>query len=202
MSGDNPILFYFDYVSPFSYLASRLIDEVAAKHGRDTDWRCISVNQIFRELNATPPGIAPRKSSYMFKDLIRLATYFDIPISMPKKFPVACGSARQAFYHIRATDPELAKAFASALLESYWTRGLDIGERDGVLAAVAGIGVNEALLSVAMQDAEAKQQVKQEAADAATHGLFGVPFMIADGEAFFGVDRIEFLDRFLGEKSP
>ena len=200
MSGGNPILFYFDYISPFSYLASRLIDKVAAKHGRDTDWRCISVNQIFRELNATPPGIAPRKSDYTFKDLTRLAAYFDIPISIPKKFPVACGPARQAFYHIKATDPELARAFASALLESYWTRGLDIGEQDGVLAAAAGTGVNETLLAAAMQDVEAKQQVKQEAADAATHGLFGVPFMVADGEAFFGADRIEFLDRFLAEK--
>ena len=201
MNDANPILFYFDYISPFSYLASRLIDDVAAKHGRDTDWRCISVSQIFRELDATPPGIAPRKSTYAFKDLARLAAYLEIPINTPKKFPVACGPARQAFYHIKAGDPALAKAFASALLEGYWHRGLDIGEPDGMRAAVAETGVDDALLAAALENADAKQQVKQEADDAAAHDLFGVPFMVADGEPFFGADRIEFLDRFLAAKA-
>ena len=201
MSGDNPILFYFDYISPTSYLASRLIDKVADKHGRDTDWRCISVNQIFRELNATPPAIAPRKSTYVSRDLARLSEYFGIPIEVPKKFPVACGPARQAFYHIKATDSALAKAFASALLEGYWIRGLDIGEPDGIQAAMADSGVDEEMLAAAFENAEAKQQVKQEAEDAAAYDLFGVPFMVADGEPFFGADRIEFLDRFLAEKA-
>ncbi len=201
MSNDSPILFYFDYISPFSYLASRQIEDVAAKHGRDTDWRCISVNQVFRELEVTPAGIAPRKSTYLFKDLARQAAYFNIPINMPKMFPVACGPARQAFYHINATDPALAKAFASALLEGYWNRGLDIGEPDGMRAAIVETSVDEEMLAAALENAEAKQQVKQETDGAAAHDLFGVPFMVADGEPFFGADRIEFLDRFLAEKA-
>ena len=201
MSNDSPILFYFDYVSPFSYLASSQIEEVAAKHGRATDWRCISVNQVFRELKVTPAGIAPRKSTYLFKDLARQAAYFGIPINIPEKFPVACGPARQAFYHIKAADPALAKAFALALLEGYWNRGLDIGEPEGVCAAIAETGVDEVMLATALENAEAKQQAKKEADDAAVHDLFGVPFMIADGEPFFGADRIEFLDRFLTERA-
>ena len=200
MSNDSTIIFYFDYISPFSYLASCLIEDVAARHGRDTDWRCISVNQIFRELEVMPAGIAPRKSTYLFKDLARQATYFNISFNMPNKFPVACGPARQAFYHIKATNPALAKLFALALLEGYWNRGLDIGEPDGVRAAIAETGVDEVMLTEALENAEAKQQVKQEADNAATHDLFGVPFIVADGETFFGADRIEFLDRFLAER--
>jgi len=199
MGNDSSILFYFDYISPFSYLASRMIDNVATRHGRETDWRCISVNQVFRELEVTPPGIAPRKSTYIFKDLARQADYFEIPINMPKKFPVACGPARQAFYHIKAADPVLAKAFASSLLEAYWNRGIDISEPEGVRAAATDTGVDEAMLAAALENVEAKRQVQQEAIDAAAHDLFGVPFIVVDGEPFFGADRIDYLERFLVE---
>lgn len=201
MNSSNPILFYFDYLSPFSYLASRLIEDVAAKHQRQTDWRCISVNQIFRELEATPPGIAPRKSGYMFRDFARQADHYGIPVRMPQTFPVACGPARQAFYHIKASDPALAKAFAGALLTAHWGRGVNISEPEEVLAALVDTGVGEDILTAALANQEAKQQVKQEADDAAAHDLFGVPFMVADGEKFFGADRVEYLDRFLASKS-
>ena len=181
MNSANPILFYFDYISPFSYLASRLIEDLASKHQRQTDWRCISVNQVFRELEATPPGIAPRKSTYTFHDFTRQAEYYGIPVRMPDVFPVACGPLRQAFYHIKANNPAQAKAFAAALLTAYWSQGINIGEPEGVLEAVADTGIDADLMTAAMANTKAKQQVKQEATDAAVHDLFGVPFMVVDG---------------------
>ena len=62
-------------------------------------------------------------------------------------------------------------------------------------------GVDGELLMATMANAEAKQQVKQEATDAVQHDLFGVPFMVADGESFFGADRMEYLDRYLASRA-
>ena len=68
-------------------------------------------------------------------------------------------------------------------------------------AAIADSGVDEAMLSAALENAEAKQQVKQKADDAAAHNLFGVPFMVASDEPVFGADRIEYLARFLADRA-
>jgi 2-hydroxychromene-2-carboxylate isomerase len=85
----NPIDFYFDFSSPYGYLASTQIDGLAAKHGRAVTWRPILLGAVFKITGGQPLATIPLKNSYSAHDMARSARLLNVPFKLPTKFPVA-----------------------------------------------------------------------------------------------------------------
>lgn len=191
-----PIEFYFDFSSPYGYFASHLIDDIAARHGRETIWRPYLLGAAFSVTGINPPDQQAIRFDYACHDFARTARFLHIPFALPEPFPIMGVAPSRAVYWL-AGDADKAKAMAKALYGAYFVDGRDISE-PGIVADVAaelGHGREDALAG--LQDPAVKERLKSETGAAIERGVFGSPFVIVDGEAFWGSDRLDMVDKWL-----
>ena len=93
-----PVEFYFDFSSPYGYLASEQIDGLCARHGREVDWRPIMLGVVFKQTGQQPLVDVPLKGDYSKRDMLRTARLWGGPFVMPDAFPFASISAARASY--------------------------------------------------------------------------------------------------------
>ncbi len=189
--------FYFDFSSPYGYLASERIEAIAAAHGRTITWRPILLGPAFKASGNAPLVGQPLKGEYAVRDFARTARYLRIPFRLPEPFPIGTQNAARAFYWLHDSDPALAAQLVHALYRTYFAEGRDITAADTVVAVATKLGVNPAELAAALADEAVKARLKREVDDSLAHGVFGSPYIVADGEPFWGHDRLDQLDAWL-----
>jgi 2-hydroxychromene-2-carboxylate isomerase len=187
-----PIDFYFDFSSPYGYLASTKIDALAAKHGRTVTWRPMLLGVAFKATGGAPLPTIPLKGEYSKRDFLRSARFYGIPYQQPDPFPVSSVAACRAFYSL-AQSVDRAK-LARRLFTAYFVEGINIGEPSNVLEIAGGLGLEPDIESQAVKD-----RTRAEVDAALAKGVFGSPYIIVDGEPFWGVDRFEQIERWLRE---
>jgi 2-hydroxychromene-2-carboxylate isomerase len=197
MSSD--IAFYFDFVSPYAYLAATRIERLAAAHGRRVRWKPVLLTALSQAAGTQLAPFLPLKWQYVQRDLERSARLAGIPYRLPAGFPQLLLAPGRAMTWLAAAHGEdTAASFARTCFSAYFGDGVDIGDKE-VLAGIAGaLGVRREALLAALEDEAVKAAFKQASADAVDRGVFGVPFMIVDGEPFWGFDRLEQLEAKLG----
>ena len=192
-----PIEFYFDFSSPFGYLASEKIDGIAAKHGREATWRPFLLGAVFKITGGVPPMHVPIKGDYYRHDFPRSARYHGVPYRQPDVFPMNSLAPSRAFYWLDSKDPARARDLARALLRAYFTDNVDISALENLIAVAAKAGVDADELRAGLNDAAVKDRTKLEVERAIAKGVFGSPYIVADGEPFWGSDRLEQVEKWL-----
>jgi len=187
----KPIDFYFDFSSPYGYLAAQRIDEIGEEHGREVAWRPFLLGVVFKTTGAQPLLGVPLKGDYARRDLPRSARLMDIPFTLPKPFPFMSVSACRATYWLSETDPAAGKALAQALYRAAFAEGRSIADPPAVAAVAADLGLDRDEVLAAMQNPRIKDLLKREVDAALRKGVFGSPFIIVDGEPFWGYDRLD-----------
>jgi 2-hydroxychromene-2-carboxylate isomerase len=193
----NPILFYFDFSSPYGYLASLRIDAIAAQHSREVAWKPILLGAIFKASGNTSLVQQPLKGKYSTHDFARSARWFKAPYQMPSVFPIATQNAARAFYWLNDSDPALAKALAQRLFAVYFAEGRDISSVETVIAEAKALGVDPDELAAALADQLIKDRLRAEVEKALELGVCGSPYTIVDGEPFWGADRLDQVEAWL-----
>ena len=196
MVGD-PVLFYVDFSSPYGYFAAQKIDETVADFGRQVTWKPIMLGAAMKETGNVPLAHQPIKGDYCQRDWDRLARYMEVPWTMPDPFPIATLSAARAFYWLDDDDPALARKFAHAAFHAYFGLGQDITGAKTVADIAEPLGIDPGALLAAVQDPAIKERLKDETTKALEAGVFGSPFVIIDGEPFWGSDRLWMIRRWL-----
>lgn len=195
----DPIRFHFDFTSPYAYIASRRVDALAAKHGREVVWRPMLLGVAIKAMGAIPIVDVPLKGAYSMRDFARSARFHGVPYRQPTPFPVSSVSAARAFLWLDARDPVAAKRLAAALYEAYFVEGLNISQPDVVVAVAVRQGLDADAVGAALNDPAIKERLKSEVDAALAAGVFGTPFYFVDGEPFWGADRLDQIDRWLAE---
>jgi 2-hydroxychromene-2-carboxylate isomerase len=193
----NPIDFYFDFSSPYGYFASTKIDDLAVKHGRSVVWRPILLGAVFKVTGGQPLPAIPLKGAYAKRDLERTARFLDVPFRLPTRFPVAATAPSRAFYWVGDRDPALARKLARALFHAYFAEDRDISDPEVTITVAAGLGVDRKELAQALNDAPVKERLRTEVDAAIARGVFGSPYIVVDGEPFWGSDRLGQVERWL-----
>lgn len=189
--------FYFDFSSPYGYLASEKIDELAAKYGRDVEWRPVLLGIIFRTTGAIPLVQLPLKGEYYRHDFARSARYMGVPYRYPDTFPIATQNAARAFYWLQERDRRLARAFAHACFRAYFAENIDISDTAKLTNIATSLGIEADALSAALNDPAVKARFKAEMDAALARKVCGSPYMVADDEPFWGADRLPQLEKWL-----
>ncbi len=181
--------FYFDVVSPYSYVASTLIENVAQRCNADLLWNPILLGGIFKAVG-TPnaPGLTHAKKPYMLKDLQRLSRHYRIPLQMPADFPVRTVLVMRV---LSGLPPEQIPLAAHTLFNAYWADNLDIADPE-VVASLIG---QEAVERAGIQ--EVKDALFKNTEEAVKRGAFGAPTFFVEDEMFFGHDRLPLLESHL-----
>jgi 2-hydroxychromene-2-carboxylate isomerase len=191
--------FYFDFSSPYGYLASTRVDALALKHGATVEWRPFLLGAVFKLTGAAPLTGIPIKGDYALHDWARAARRYGVPFHMPAQFPFGTVTACRAYYHLRQKDPAGAVKLAKALLHAAFGEGRDICPVESVGAIAEAHGFDAEDILAGIQSAPVKELLKHEVEHAIARGVFGSPFFLIDGEGFWGDDRLdevaEWLDR-------
>ncbi|WP_374239756.1 2-hydroxychromene-2-carboxylate isomerase [Zoogloea sp.] len=189
--------FYFDFSSPYGYFAAEQIDALAARHGRTVNWHPFLLGATFKLTGLGPlPGI-PLKGAYSMHDIARSARFFGLPYRQPSTFPIPTQHAARAFLWLHGRSPAKAKAFGLAAYRAYFVDDVNISDLGAVLDIAAGQGVDRDELSAVLAGSEIKAQLAAEVEQGIARGVFGSPFVIVDGEPFWGADRLPQLERWL-----
>jgi 2-hydroxychromene-2-carboxylate isomerase len=192
-----PIAFWFDFSSPYGYIAAELIDAVAARHDRAVNWHPILLGPIFKQVGTAPLADLPLKGDYAKRDFARTARYHDVPFRLPAVFPIATQVAARAFYLIADADPARAHDFAKRVFRAYFADGRDIADAEVVMALAAEAGADTQALVDPLKGDAVKARVRTEVENAVKAGVFGSPYFIVDGEPFWGVDRLPMLEEWI-----
>lgn len=197
MANGAPIDFYFDFSSPYGYLASLRIDGIAQKHGREAVWRPYLLGVVFQTTGQSPLTEQPLRGDYARRDFERSARLQNAPFTMPGSFPIPTMAAARAYYWFHDQDAAKAKALAQALYHEFFGEGRDISSPEAVVAVAESLTLDGAALAAALQDPVVKQRLKAETQAAIDRGVFGSPFIVVDDEPFWGADRLDQVDLWL-----
>ena len=197
----QPIGFYFDYSSPYGYIAALKIDDLAARYGRSVIWKPILLGAVFKVTGGKPLPTLPLKGEYSKIDIARSARFHDLPFRFPSKFPIAGQAPSRAFYWVNERDPALARKLARALYQAYFVDDRDISSPEITADVAASLGLNRDELLAAIGSDAIKDKLKNEVEAAIARGIFGSPYFIIDGEPFWGADRLDQIERWL-DKGP
>jgi len=194
---NEPILFYFDFTSPYSYLASEKIDALADKYGRKVQWRPILLGGVFKALGTVSLVKQPGQAAYSVKDFARSARFLGVPYAHPATFPILTVAPSRAWYWLHQQDCALARRFAHEVFRAYFAAGRDIADTAVVLELAQKVGAGGTALAAGMQAPEIKERLRSETDAAIAAGVFGAPWIVVDGEPFWGADRLPQIERWL-----
>ena len=192
-----PIDFYFDFSSPYGYLAAHKIDSIARLYGRAMNWRPILLGVIFKTTGAVPLLDVPIKGGLRPP---RHGAHGPVPghaAGVPAGHAVPVDRRARAVYWVQDRDPQQARDLCLALYDRAFARGGDIREPAAVLECAAEVGIDADELAAALQDPAVKERLKSENEAAMAAGVCGSPFFVVDGEPFWGADRLDHVERWL-----
>ena len=109
MQDPRAIHFWFDFSSPYSYIASERIEALAARHGRTTRWHAMLLGVTFQASELRSPVSYPIKREYSLRDFARSARFEGVPFTLPAKFPISTQNAARIFDDVE--DGALVKGF-------------------------------------------------------------------------------------------
>lgn len=195
--------FWFDFSSPYSYVADSWVDALAARHGRSVRRHAILLGATFQAAELKPPIAFPLKGAYSLHDFARSARFHGLAYTPPPAFPIPTQNAARVFWWLHDTvdkhGPQAAAAWAQAGLRGVFTAGLPLHQGAGLHALAQAQGLDPDQVDAVAADPQWKARLKQANDDAIAGGVFGAPFFKIDGEPFWGNDRQPQLERWLAQ---
>lgn len=186
-----PIDFWFDFGSPYAYLAAERLPALCAAHGRVLRWRPVLVFAVLRQLQMPAVMAHVARLDYLRIDIERSARFLGLPYRHPSRFPVLAALPARLFYTLASRDADAAAAFAAELLRRAFRDDVPSDDRVAVGALAAHFDGRTADELRRLAEAEPARAALAQAIDAAAaQRVFGSPFVVVDGEPFFGADRL------------
>lgn len=187
--------FYFDFISPFSYLAHVRLPALARAHGRTLAYHPIDIPEAKIAAGNYGPSNreVPAKIKVLMADLARWAERYEVPLAFPASF--ACGEWNMAALY--ASEHGAAEAFVTDAYHRIWALGIDPGDAQELQSASAAAGLDPDEVTSFVASEDAARRYREARSKAYARGVFGAPMMFVDDQIFWGNDRLEFLEGYL-----
>ena len=189
------IEFFYDYVSPFSYLANSQLAALAERTGADVEFRPFFLGGVMKATGNSPPLSVPAKGKYMLSDIQRWASEYDVPIKFNPSFPINTIQVMRAA--VAAQELGVFAVFHEAVFRAMWVDEVDLGDPAFLRGVLEKAGLDaEAILARAAEQ-EVKDRLRANTDEAVERGAFGAPTWFVGEEMFFGNDRVPFVEKAL-----
>jgi len=182
------IEFYFDYGSPFSYLADTQLPALARRNGAEIVYRPILLGGIFKATGNASPITIPAKGKYMMLELNRWARHYGVEIKMNPHFPF--NTIRLMRGAVAALRQERFAEYHPQMFRAVWSECLNVGKEEVLREVLKSSGVDPA----SIDGDEIKSELRANTDQAVARGAFGAPTFYVNGEIFWGNDRLDFVE--------
>ncbi len=189
--------YFFDFTSPYSYLASTQVEAVAARAGATVRWRPFVLGGVFKATGNRSPIETPAKGRHMLVDLDRWARRYGVPLVFPATFPIPSVLALRCA--LAAGAQGRLVPFSQAVFRAAWAERRDIASAEVLAELGARVGLDgEALVAAAPAQKEA---LARQTGEAVERGAFGAPALFVGEELFVGNDRLDFAEAALRQSA-
>ncbi len=185
--------FFYDFVSPYSYLASTRVEEVARRSGATLRYRPFLLGGVLKATSNHAPVETPAKFRYVQADIARWARRLGIPLAFPASFPFSTVLAMRCA--LAAEKLGRLPPFTHAMFRAAWADGRDVTLPDVIAAVGAEVGLDGTALVAAAP--EHKAALAAQTDEAVRRGSFGAPTFFVGEELFVGNDRLDFVEEAL-----
>lgn len=190
--------FYWDFSSPYAYLAASQVEAVAARANATLHVRPMLLGAVFRAVGQVDAPVltwSEAKRRHTMRDMDRWAEYWGVPFRFPTRFPMGTVKALRTYL---ALPEEKKRPFRDATFRAYWAEDRDIAN-EGVLAElVTSVGGDAKAIAEAVGTTPIKDALFAATEHAVKQGVFGAPTWVVDGtELFWGQDRVALVERAL-----
>ena len=184
--------FWFDFASTYSYPAALRIQALAEETGVTVNFRPFLLGPIFKAQgwDTSPFNLFPAKGGYMWRDLARICADLALPFQRPEPFPQnSLLAARVALIGLRE---HWGEEFCLEVFRAQFGEGRNIQDAAAIGTILSRLEIAPQAVLAAAQSDDNKARLRRETEEAARYGIFGAPtFVAADGELFWGNDRLE-----------
>ena len=187
--------FYYDFTSPYTYIASTRIEKICEDNGAGLEWKPFFMGGLFVDTGVKAPIDIANKFAYVKQDTQDLAKHYGVDFKFPAVFPLrSVKPMRGAF---AAAEKGKLTEYTHEMFRLFWTKGWDLGEDDVLKEAVASIGMDPEWFIARISEQEIKDRLREETSKAAARGVFGAPTIFVGGRMFWGSDRLDYVDEYL-----
>jgi 2-hydroxychromene-2-carboxylate isomerase len=184
--------FYFDFGSPYSYLAYKALPAIAAAHGAEIMWRPMLLGGVFKAAGNQSPVEIPAKGRWLRGDLERWARRYGVGFAHNPHFPINTLVLMRGAVGMQMRDGDFPK-YLETIFRAMWQEPRNLGRPEELAAVLRQAGFDSDAFQALVNDPAVKEQLKHNTEEAVARGVFGAPTFFVGGDMFWGQDRLDFV---------
>ena len=180
--------FYFDIISPYSYLAHNKI-KILRKKGVNFNYKPILVGGLHNLQGITAPAFIKPKLNHMIQDCILFAKKDNFNFNWNSKFPINSLPLMRGYLFVENNKKDL---YLDIIFDGYWKDNLDVSREEILIKLLKKCNINVNNFLEGIKDSKIKDELKIVTQEAHAKDIFGAPTFVINGKIFWGQDRLEF----------
>ena len=187
----KPFDFYFDFISPYSFLAHKQIRKIEKKEGIKIKYKPILVGGLHNLHGIKAPAFIPAKAKHMIRDCKLIAAKNGVKFKFNSYFPIRSLNLMRGVFV--AEEDNFKSYYIDNIFDSIWQDGLNMNDDNIVQKVLKNLNVNPKTFALRSNSSSIKDCLKKRTSEAYEKGIFGAPTFISNNKLFWGQDRIEFV---------
>jgi 2-hydroxychromene-2-carboxylate isomerase len=181
--------FYFDFVSPYSFLAHKRIRKIENEEKIKFIYKPILLGGLHNLIGITAPAFINPKAKFMVRDCKMVANKFNIKFKFNSEFPINSLNLMRGLLSITS---DKKNTYINNFFDAYWQDGLNLNEHKIIIAILKKCKINEDDFQKEINNQKIKNKLKKLTQDAFKKDIFGAPTFVVNKKIFWGQDRLDY----------
>ena len=181
--------FYFDFISPYSYLAHKKIQIIKKEKNIIFNYKAILVGGLHNLQGITAPAFIKPKLKHMISDCNLIAEKDNFAFMWNSKFPLNSLNIMRGYLYLNNETKDL---YLNVIFDGYWRDNLDVSNEKILTSLLKKYKIDTYAFHKGIKNSKIKDELKSVTQVAHEKGIFGTPTFVVNGKIFWGQDRLEF----------
>ena len=190
ISMSKPIDFYFDFVSPYTFISFQQIKSIKFKQDFKFKFKPILLGGLHNLHKITAPAFIPAKAKFMIRDCKMVCEKYKIRFKFNSYFPIKTIDLMRGV--LIAEEDSIENNYIDKIFEAMWVSGLNLNDQQVVDKLLKNLGINPKTFSLRLSNQNLKDDLKKRTQEAYVKGVFGAPTFVVNNKVFWGQDRLEY----------
>ena len=186
----KPIDFYFDFVSPYTFISFQRTKTLKFKHDFKFKLKPMLLGGLHNLHKITAPAFIPAKARFMIRDCKMLSDKYKINFKFNSYFPIKTVNLMRGV--LIAEEDGIADEYIDRIFEALWVSGLNLNDQAIIDKILKNLDINPKTFALRLSNQNIKDELKKRTQTAFEKGIFGAPSFVSNNKIFWGQDRIEF----------
>ena len=186
----KPFDFYFDFISPYSFLAHKEIRKIEYKIDIKIRYKSILLGGLHNLHGIKAPAFIPAKAKHMIRDCKLIAERNNVKFKFNSYFPIRSLNLMRGV--LVAEEDNIKNYYIDNIFNTVWQDGLNMNDEIIVHKVLKNLNVNPKTFALRSTSSLIKDSLRNKTNEAYEKGVFGAPTFVSNNKIFWGQDRIEF----------